>query len=314
MNFFKIVIVLFSGLANAGPFYFQTTLGSAGSFGRGLGHETGGIALGVTLAETGRFGLDIETGYSHIGSVKGKTKTETIVWYEPIEPEPVIVEAPVVVEAPVIQEPQTVTPDPRQIIVAPEPIKPPLNLPVVTVPSPEGEIKTPILVTPLPQPDPKPEQEEIPILVLEVPPNIFLPPRAQPRAIKGIPDGVRINGQELKSYFPQFSTDLYSLTAGARLKLGNFMWIQVRGGAEKKVIDGQIEEKTEKGEMINWRTKEKFRDDEWTYILGGSALFNLRKQLMGVVKIDYHDLNNHIDDNDFKTDDIIVSAGLRFGF
>lgn len=314
MNFFKIVIVLFSGLANAGPFYFQTTLGSAGSFGRGLGHETGGIALGVTLAETGRFGLDIETGYSHIGSVKGKTKTETIVWYEPIEPEPVI--APPAIQEPIVDQAplSNPTPEPRQIIVAPEPIPPPLDIQVVTVPSPEHEIKEPILVTPLPQPDPKPEPEEEPILVIDLPPGIFLPPRAQPRAIKGIPDGVRINGQELKSYFPQFSTDLYSLTAGARLKLGNFMWIQVRGGAEKKVIDGQIEEKTEKGEMINWRTKEKFRDDEWTYILGGSALFNLRKQLMGVVKIDYHDLNNHIDDNDFKTDDIIVSAGLRFGF
>jgi hypothetical protein len=66
--------------------------------------------------------------------------------------------------------------------------------------------------------------------------------------------------------------------------------------------------------MINWRTKEKFRDDELTYIIGGAVLFDLRDQLKGVIKFDYHDLNNQVYDNDFQTDDIMVSAGLRFGF
>jgi len=155
------------------------------------------------------------------------------------------------------------------------------------------------------------DQEPPPVFIIDLPVAVVMPD-VMPQTLKKA--NVRINGQQIKQYLPKFTTDLYSGTIGARLKIGDLIWINIRGGGEKKVIDGQIEEKTQKGQLINWRTKEKFRDDEWTYILGGSVLFELRKQLMGIIKIDYHDLNNQVDDNDLQTDDFIVSAGLRFGF
>lgn len=296
-----IVLFLFAGVANASPFYFQTTLGSAGSFGRGLGHETGSIALGAEIFKTDRFAIDLEAGYTQISSNKGKKTVQETIWYEvdvPTIPDP---EPIVVVEAPVI-EPPTIPEPEDTIVVIDAPITPPL-----TYQNPPGSDETVISHDPLPD---EPEVEEPPIVEID----IGLPFRRIVPQGAGKIEGVRINGKEIKEFMPKFSTDLYQATAGARLKIGNFMWIQLRAGAEKKVIDGQIEEKTKKGELINWRTKEKFRDDEVTYILGGAALFNLRKQLMGVVKFDYHDLNNSVNDSDFQTDDIIVSAGLRFGF
>ena len=297
---YVLVASLFMGVANASPFYFQTTIGGAGSFDRGLDNTTGGIALGVTVYETDRFGIDLEAGYTHIGTVKAKPVVEHTVWYEP---QPIVV--PV---AP--RKPPDVVVDPP--IVKPEPI---IEPPVVVVEPPE---EPPIYIA---EPDKAigpPDQghiddqqapEEPPIVVIDLP---ILPVLAStPQSVKA--GNVRINGQELKKYLPKFSTDLYQLTAGARVKIGNFLWINLRGGAEKKVIDGQIEEKSQKGQLINWRTDEKFRDNELTYLLGGSVLFPIRKQLMGIVKFDYHDHNNQVDDSKFQTDDIIVSVGLRFG-
>jgi len=284
-----LVASLFMGVADASPFYFQTTLGGAGSFDRGPEHPTASIAIGAAVYETERFGIDLEAGYTRIGTVKATPKVEHTVWYEPIPVVPVPTERPEPTEPlPIISEPA-------------KPIGPPAQVKIET-PPPE-----------LAEPEPETENDK-PILVIDVPIDLALPGKLLARSVKGAPEGIRINGQELKKYIPKYSTDLYQTTIGARLKLGNFMWIQLRGGAEKKVIDGQIDEKRQKGETINWRIKEKFRDDEITYVLGGSVLLNLRKQLMGVLKFDYHDLNNRVDDNSFQTDDIIVSAGLRFGF
>jgi hypothetical protein len=276
----KIILVasLFIGVASASPLYLQSTIGGAGSFDRGTEHTIGSIAIGAAVYETQRFGIDLEVGYTHSGNVKPRSTIEHI--DPPLQPEPI------------------------------EPI-------IITKGSPLDSL--PDIEPPVPKPIPEPDPEPIPVLeeddpIIEVIIPIDIPINVMAASIDGIPEGVRINGQELKEYMPKFSTDLYQTTIGFRLKIGNFMWIQLRGGAEKKVIDGQIDEKTQKGEMINWRTKEKFRDDELTYIIGGAVLFDLRDQLKGVIKFDYHDLNNQVYDNDFQTDDIMVSAGLRFGF
>lgn len=296
----RIILVasLFAGVASASPFYFQTTIGGAGSFERGPEHLTGNIAIGAVVYETNRFGIDLEAGYTHIGTVKQRSNVEHTVWYEPI----------------------TVTLAPTDPPAPPEPIEQPTEItlnepviiPVVVIPV----IEPPVTVIepptePVSEPSP-PSEDDNPLIEVDIP--VDLPRRVLSESIGGIPEGVRINGQELKEYMPKFSTDLYQATMGARIKIGNFMWIQLRGGAEKKVIDGQIDEKTQKGEMINWRTKEKFRDNELTYVIGGSVLFDIRKQLKGIVKFDYHDFNNQVNDDDFQTDDIMVSAGLRFGF
>ena len=303
----KLALILIGALstsANSSPFYMQTTLGSAGSFSRGPEHSVASICLGAEIFKRDRFAIDLEVGYTSIGSVKGKSRIEETIWYkapeEPIiivQPEPKIPTNPIIINEPV-PTPKRTEPAPAPRIIKWEPI-------VVVAKDPD----------PIHEPDPiivpvvEPEKDE-PVIIIElasVP--IF------PKAVKGLPEGVKVNGRELKEYVPKFGTDLYNATIGARIKFGNFLWINVRGGAEKKVIDGTIEEKTtEEGMLINWRTKEKFRDEEYTYILGASALFKLRKQLMGIVKVDYHDLNNQVDDNDFQTDDFIVSAGLRFGF
>ena len=312
---------LLTGVANASPFYFQTTCGAAGSLNRGFENTACGIALGAEVFKADRFTIELEAGYTQIGAVKGPVTKVQTTWDEPIQSsptpviqpaptpviqnDPVIVEPPeeeptVVVEVPVIDPVLPIDPPsrvPQQPIVAPEPIPDPLDIPVVVIPSPDFN-----------QPE---EPKEEPILVIDIP---ILMPRVGTQSIKGIPDGVRINGKEIKEYVPKFNTDLYQVTAGIKIPIGRLMSIQVRAGAEKKVIDGQIEEKTQKGDMINWAPGEKFRDNELTYLVGGSVLINLRKQLMGVVRIDYHDHNNQVDDSKFQTDDIIFNAGLRFGF
>jgi len=298
-----LVASLFMGVADASPFYFQTTIGGAGSFDRGLDRPTASIAIGAAVYETERFGIDLEAGYTRIGTVKGKPTIEHTVWYDPgpVVPAPIEIPAPPVGPEPI--DPPQITSEP------PEPIGPPDQFKI------KDPVTPPDFAIPAPDPPPEPDTgDDKPILVIDVPIDLAIPRSVLARSANGIPGSIKINGQELKAYIPKFNTDLYQGTIGARLKIGNFLWIQLRGGVEQKVIDGQIEEKRQKGEVINWRIKEKFRDDAITYIIGGSALFNLRKQLMGVVRFDYHDLNNRVDDDSFQTDDIIVGAGLRFGF
>lgn len=129
--------------------------------------------------------------------------------------------------------------------------------------------------------------------------------------LASVPGNVSINGKQLKQYLPKFRTDIYSVTANPRVRIGNFMWLNFKIGVERKKLDGTLKEK---GSFLDWKSDEKFSDAEVNYVLGGGAMFTLRDRLKGVLRFDYRDEKNWLEGNELPASDFIYSAGLRFGF
>lgn len=304
----KLALILIGALstaANSSPFYFQTGFGTSSSA------TFGG---GVTLFSNDRFGLDFEVGYTHIGTTKGKPilladnehfVIETVI-VEPIQkPAPTQTEEPVNlfidIPEPVVEEPAIVIEQPveEHIFTAP-PAPPPITYQV----PPDNE-------------QPVVSHEPLPDAPVVVDIDIGLPFRKV--LSQKVPGNVRINGKALKQYIPKYSTDLTHITIHPTVKIGNFLQLRLKMGVEKKVIDGEIERR-EKGSMLEWNSDEKFSDDEVSLLLGLGAVFRLTNKpakpgsLAGFVRADYHDLNNSVKNIELKSEDWIVSAGVRFGF
>jgi hypothetical protein len=295
----KLALILIGALstsANSSPFYFQTGFGTSSSA------TFGG---GVTLFSNDRFGCDVEIGYTHIGTTKGKPILladnehfiiETVI-VEPIQdPIPTQTEEPVnlFIDIPIVEDPVAEEPIVKEPIIEP---------PIVT-------IEQPIVIDDPPQPLPDPV-----IVDIDIGPALR---KILPQAAK-LPGNVQVNGKTLKQYIPKYSTDLTHITIHPTLKLGNFLQLRLKMGVEKKTIDGEIQ-KMDKGSLLEWNSDEKFSDDEVSLLLGIGAVFRLTNKpakpgsLAGFVRADYHDLNNSVKNSELNSEDWIVSAGLRFGF
>lgn len=301
-----LILVLLSGVANASPFYFETTLGGAGSPSRGLQNTTAGIAFGANLFETGPITWSAEIGYTHIGTTSGKKYMvpqqvalssvppfPPVVVEDPDVPPPVIVQPPA--PPPILVKAPEPAPAPR--IIKYEPVPPPIMVEIPDVPPP--------VIIQQPVPDP------LPIVIIDVPPVIVkeLAETVTAQAMPKLPGGIKMQVPAITKRFPRWDTDIYRVSGGGTIKFGRIQ-ININAGAEKAVKDGTVMEKVEKNELINWNNGEKFRTDEWSPVFGGAVLFQFNKQLLGVAKIDYHDHNNG--EKGTQTDDIIVSVGFRF--
>lgn len=321
----SLILLLFAGVLEASPFYFQTTIGGAGSFDRGLENTTAGIALGADLFKTGPITWSAEVGYSHIGPASGKRYTVQPKMALSSVPPPTTAEEPVPLPPVIIQQP----------VPPPITVERPVPLPPVTVQKPvppptmveETNIPPPIVIQ-QPVPPPNMIEETIPlgphvfppenvkenpepIVIIDVQPVIDwgLANTVTKQAVSNLPGGVKVQVPAVMKRFPRWDTDLYRVTGGGTIRFGRIL-INLNGGAERAVKDGTIMEKVEKNELINWNNGEKFRTDEWSPVLGGAAMFQFNKQLIGIAKFDYHDHNNG--EKGTQTDDIIVSIGFRF--
>jgi len=306
----KLALILIGALstaANSSPFYFQSGFGTSSSI------TFGG---GVTLFSNDTFGLDLEAGYTHIGTTKDRPilladnehfVIETVI-VEPIQdPTPTQTEEPInlFIDIPVVEEPIIVIELP-EIVNEPIFIPPPIEQPLTHQIPPDSDEP---VVSHEPLPDDLP--------VVDV--NVRLPVRhVLPKGVK-LPGNVKINGKSLKQYIPKFSTDLTHITIHPTFKLGNWLQFRFKMGVEKKTIDGELEQR-DKGSLLEWNSDEKFSDDEVSLLLGLGAIFRLTNKpaksgsLAGFVRADYHDLNNSVKNSELKSEDWIVSAGLRFGF
>jgi hypothetical protein len=292
----KLALILIGALstaANSSPFYFQVGFGTSSSA------TFGG---GVTLFSNDVFGLDLEAGYTHIGTTKGKPIL--LADNEHFVIEEVIVEP--------IQDPApTQTEEPVNLFVdIPAPV---VEAPIVVIESPEV-VDDPIAVSP---PIPPPPNDTVDPVIIDI--DVGLGVRKILAASSKLPGNVRVNGKTLKQYIPKYSTDLTHITIHPTLKLGNFLQLRLKMGVEKKTIDGEIEQR-DKGSLLEWNSDEKFSDDEVSLLLGVGAIFRLTNKpakpgsLAGFVRADYHDLNNSVKNSELKSEDWILSAGFRFGF
>ena len=277
----KLALILIGALstaANSSPFYFQTGFGTSSSA------TFGG---GVTLFSNDRFGCDLEVGYTHIGATRGNP----ILLAENFVIDTVIVE-------PIQDPPPTQTEEPVNLFI---------DIPI---------IEEPIVEEPIVIDEPPPPLPDEPAIV-EIDVGLAFN-RILPKSVK-LPSNVKINDKTLKQYIPKYSTDLTHITIHPTVKLGNWLQLRLKMGVEKKTIDGEIEQR-DKGSLLEWNSEEKFSDDEVSLLLGIGAVFRLTNKpakpgsLAGFVRADYHDLNNSVKNSELKSEDWIVSAGLRFGF
>lgn len=277
----KLALILIGALStavNSSPVYFQTGFGTSSS---------ATIGGGITLISNDRFGCDLEIGYTHIGTTKGNP----ILLAENLVIDTVIVE-------PIQDPPPTQTEEPGNLFI---------DIPIIEEPI----VEEPIVVDD--PPSPLPDEPAIVDIDVELAFNRILP-----KSVK-LPSNVKINGKTLKQYIPKYSTDLTHITIHPTVKLGNWLQLRLKMGVEKKTIDGEIE-KRDKGSLLEWNSEEKFSDDEVSLLLGVGAVFRLTNRpakpgsLSGFIRADYHDLNNSVKNSELKSEDWIVSAGLRFGF
>lgn len=286
-KFLLLVAICFN--ANATPFYFYTGLGSSGSFERGLGDSVGEIGFGAEVYRTDNFGVDLEAGYTRMGYTNGEPYTILAANTQPTVPA-----APTLVD------------EPKPIVIE----FPGIDLPVIDLP-------IVVIDIPIAMPEPAPPPDPPVVVVVPDPPTVFDPP-AVPEEPTVQLNSVRAQAAPLqaKTATPTIQNDLFSITISPKVKINDFIWLNFRFGADKKMTDGEIKHKTidKESKTIQWNNGTHFSDDTVTYHVGVSGVFTWRKQLRAYVKGDWYDMNGSIQGKSFKTDDVIVVAGLRFLF
>jgi hypothetical protein len=319
-----IVLMAVCFNAHAVPFYFYTGLGGAGSFDRGPEHEVAEFGFGVEVYDNGLFGLDLELGYTTGGNVKGRPIT--LASNDPTPPRDFFV---------VIEDPAPVPP-PKPVEIKMPGVTTLFNVPriVVNIPIPMG------LPTQGREPEPEPvEPEPVETDVAQPgcdddfcyePPACDsemcfsaeakpAPPVAKPPVVTSPvakPPVVTAPAPSITTATPSISNDIFSISVNPKIKVNDFIWLNLRFGADKKMTDGEVKQQQidPQSRTIKWYNDTHFSDDTLTYHVGVGSIFKFRKKLRGYVKGDWYDLNDAIEGNDFQTDDVIVTAGLRFLF
>lgn len=286
-KFIVLMAVCFS--ASAMPFYFYTGLGSSGSIDRGLGHEVAEVGFGVEAYNNGVFGVDIELGYTTEGTVKGRP----IMLASKAEPAPTTY----------------VAEDPKPVeINIPGVLGPVIALPVVVLDIP---IPLPISV-PEPEPEPPPIDEGGTDVAEPECGDDFCYDYDTPMG----PAAVGTKMPKATTATPTIQNDIFSITVNPKIKVNDFIWLNLRFGVDKKMTDGEIKNEIidKESRSIQWYNDTHFSDDTVTYHVGAGGVFKFRKQLAGYAKADWYDMSESIQGNDFQTDDVVVIAGLRFLF
>ena len=181
--------------------------------------------------------------------------------------------------------------------------------PVITLPVVVLDIPIPV---PVPKPEPEPEPEPVqPPPVTDCGDDFCYAYDAPVR-----PEAVGTKTPKTTTSMPTIENDIFSFTIKPKIKINDFIWINLQFGADKKTMDGEIKQKIidKESRSIQWHNGTHFSDDTVTYHVGVGSLFKFNKQLNGYVKGDWYDMSESIDGYDFQTDDVVMIAGLRFLF
>ncbi len=177
----------------------------------------------------------------------------------------------------------------------PEPPPPAVSEPIVII-----DVVVP--VKPPPPPEPVEPSEEPREVVRPLPCYEEVCPSAASQTASGPP-----------TVTPKMKNDIFSIKGAARIKVTDFIWLNLNFGAEKKSTDGKLEKKgIDDQSFMYFRNTERFQNDSLDVVVGASALFQFRKQLKGYLKADYHDFAGTVDGFEAEQDNLVVTAGLRF--